>query len=568
MLAHYLGLGARRTEESGESLWPVSLEERVQGLISRINYGDEETAIQASRSLLSMGPGILPIVFARLLSLEHNPRALSPRCQLALEEILGDFGLRTYLLLALEMGSVHRASPVSPAILRVLTAIGPHTVTEMSRVPALDPAGAVAPLMWRFGAPGCAHLQEVLSSRAEDIPDGLISATLPTLADDAELFSGMVARCEGDGLLKLIQGLAPWLYDRAVFEAIVEKGEDEAAAIALTEIAVRTCKDPGGRQGALMALVKQSAGAGAPSREVVTSLLGALPLEALMGADDESLLTDLLGEKEASGLRTFFDGWQSDDDRRIVERALVLVDDPALKRVGVRVLGACMDDPRAVERLVSLAGDPAEPCGTLALLALARAGLGPLEALMAARVRGAWDRGSEVLSLRFAAALAAQEVQGILLRLLRAESQRVASLAARLLAPLDPPLESLFKALGRHRHSAIEPSIAPLIWARWPEVRGWLALGLASEDREVCQAAVDMAGVLGEPRFGEPLLKLMERDEDFVEPALNALELIGAEAAPLLRRFSEQRPELARSFDAGRRLKLMETMASKVKPRE
>ena len=193
----------------------------------------------------------------------------------------------------------------------------------------------------------------------------------------------------------------------------------------------------------------------------------------------------------------------------------------------------------------------------MALAALVRAGERDTEAAFAARVRAAELTLAERVHLHCVVALRPSESVPLLLRLLRTESPRTAALVARLLAHADFPVRSVLKALGRHRYSPIEATIAPLIWARWADMEAQVIECLSSDDREVVVAAVDLLGGLGSPdclpALGSRLL--VEREEP--EPILNALELHGAPAASYLREFAAADPEFARSIGVLRRRDLL-----------
>ncbi len=570
ILALAITLGPAPDEPEAEPAPPLN--DRVEALIARVNGGDDEP--EAVRRLMSMGHGVLTPIAERLARLEDNPQALSPHAQLVLEAILIDYGLLTWIHTAPTLTLTHRASLVFPATLRVLSGLGPHLLPEIARTP--PPSAILVPVLWRLAldVDGLASLGELLSSAdplAAPALDALALDALPALVSTPGSLDELLAACDDVGRRRLVDALSPWIGAHDAFDGLREGdfGPALLEAAALRRCAAAPAQErPRILQDALsMALSAPWRGeGGALERGLLIAAPAACALAALQSAPPDA------AERHAQALRLVEDlkpdpCEESAAARRLrVERALQWVEDPTSRRAGIMALGDLTDDPRSVERLVRIAADPADPCGASALVVLARCGQGPVEALLSARARSAALTDEERIHLRLAVALNPEAFGELLARLLRAESLRVASLAAQLAAPLSLTLTQILKALGRPRRAAIEEAVAPLLWARWAEVADALPEALSSDDREVCRAAIWIAAVLGDPACAEPLVLLIERDHDLLEPALNALEIIGPASIAPLSRFSRRHPEQARALAIGRRLKILEALAPPADP--
>ena len=523
MLAVYLNSGATggdADDDEEEVAARPSYRERVERHIRLLNYGDDRAAADATRQLLSMGPSILPILLDQLLKLEHHPHALSPRSQILIETLLGDFGLQTYLQTAEALRGVHRASPAFPAVLRVLEGLGPHVVVELCRGAPPNIYGVCAPLVHRLGA-GCSQqLVELLAADADEVPVEIIPAFLPLWAENPEILREAWDSLKPGPRGHLTDAIIAWdlpaLHDLRI--AALQGGN-------LNAVPVLAALDP--------------------SVDALRALVLDLGDRAPQLARQLAMLLDASAGPAA--------------DRGAVDEVLPLIDstDPVVRRRGLAALLHAGDDPRALERLRLMAADPSDALGGVALVALARSGEPDIEAAFAARVRAAELSVEERVHLHCTGALRPAETIPLLLRLLRTESPRTATLVAQLLAHREYPVRSVLKALGRHRYSPIESAIAPLVWARWPQIEGEVIDCLGSDDREVAVAAVDLLGGLGSraclPALGARLLG--ERDEP--EPILNALELHGPAAATHLREFAAADPEFARTIGVLRRRDLL-----------
>jgi hypothetical protein len=525
MFAVYLNGGAGggdADEDEHEALPRPTYRERVERHIRLLNYGDDRAAADATRQLLSMGPSILPILLDQLLRLELHPQALSPRSQILIEELLGDFGLQTYLQTAEAVRGVHRASPAFPAVLRVLEGLGPHVVVELCRGVPPDFYGVCAPLILRLG-PGCdQQLFELLEASPDEVPAEIVPTFLPLWACEPSLLRNTWDRLSPERRERLTDVVISWnLPD------LDDLRREALAGGAVDALPVLAARDPSPE--GLRRLVEES-------RHLAPGV-----------AEQLELLLDAHAQGPSPG------------DRGAIEESLPLIDstDLVVRTRGLAGLLTALDDPRAIERLRLLAADPSDTLGGAALAALARGGEPDIEAAFAARVRSAELSLLERVHLHCVAAMRPTQSVPLLVRLLRTESPRTAALVARLLAHSDYPIRSVLKALGRHRYSPIEATIAPLIWARWPTVEAEVTECLDSDDREVAIAAVDLLGGLGSgdclPALGRRLLA--EREEP--EPILNALELHGPPAATHLREFAALDPEFARTVGALRRRDLL-----------
>ena len=429
----------------------------------------------------------------------------------------------------------------------------------------LDPSWDVTSLVLRFGERADERLLEVVTSGGGKEVEHLLNAILILVGRKPRLLAEMVEGCDPEMERRLLSLVLPWCCARTVCESALNN--QVTADVGLVELAVSSLGSGGGVR-ELSRILKVALEVGHCSADLLQAASAGIPLTDVETRLDEDLMVAVWGPEVFGRVRSLLGRLKDEDRRAVVEEALCLDAVPGMGSAAISVLSVCLDDPRAAERLVSMAGDPDDPLGAHALLALAISGFGPLDSLMAARVRGAEASQVEVLQLRLAAVWASSQTTDVLVRLLRAESPRVASLAAILVAPLKPPLESVAKAMGRHRNSSIERSISPLIWSRWREFQGWLPKGLSSNDREVCLVCVDLAAVKGDYCLGEELLAVLERDQEFLEPVLNALEKSGPLVAPTLRRFVQNRPDLARAFAVGRRLKIIEELEGRLEAHE
>lgn len=520
MLAVYLnGGGGGSTDANGEDEAPVrpTYRERVERHIRLLNYGDDRAAKDATRQLLSMGPSILPVLLDQLLKLEHHPHALAPRSQILIEQLLGDFGLQTYLQTADALRGVHRASPAFPAVLRVLEGLGPHVVVEICRGVPPDVYGVCAPLVHRLGPACSVQLDELLETNPDDVPVEIIPAFLALWSEQPELLLDTWDQLPPYGREILARTVLCWDLPNLdpLREAMIASGDHDLLPVVA------------GRSPDLDAL-----------RERV-------------GDQDTELVAQL--EMLSAACRA------DPSDRTPIEEALPLLDspDPVVRRRGLAVLLQWRDDPRGSERLRSMAADPSDALGGVALAALARAQEPDIETAYAARVRAAELSIAERLHLHCVTALRAPECVPLLLRLLRTESPRTAALVAQLLAPTQYPVRSVLKALGRHRYSPIEAAIAPLVWARWPAIEPDIIECLVSDDREVVIAAVDLLGGLGSAACLPALGRRLRDAADEPGPVLNALELHGPPAATHLREFAAANPELAKTVGVLRRRDLL-----------
>jgi len=543
--------------EEGRALPVPSTEARIERYIGLLNYGDDATAAEAIRHILSMGPSALPILLKQINRLEHRTAALSPRCQLRLEELLTAFGLVTYLECGEMMRYIHRASPVFPSMVRVVSGIGPNLVVEIVRNPILDAFAVVAPLLRRMGPRVEGPLGELLAVKAGQIPEELLLAAIPVFVEHPSILTALLGGASAQAEVRLVEvlsawGLAPMLehfhsgrgldnpstLERAVLELTVQAfsrlcAGDEASVQSLVDLA------------RLLPVVEQE-----EEPPAVFAVLAALPwAQMLEVAAELGLGGDDVPGKSASEA----------DSRRYVEDALAAVDSdqPWRRRLGVRALGQVPHDPRAVERLIALARDSTCTVGSLALVELVRHERGPLDDLLAARVRAAELTDREVFYLRLAVMHRPDHFLALLGRLLRADSVRVVSVAAVLLASIEPPLPLILKALGRHRYSPMEMTIAPLFFRQWVRYRGELAGALLSEDREVRQGAVDLLGGFGGPEHVPAILARVVVESDMVDSLLNAVELIGPDGAAGLAAFVAESPEVARNYSLERRLSLL-----------
>ncbi|MEL6179375.1 MAG: HEAT repeat domain-containing protein [Myxococcota bacterium] len=548
---------------------PAGLEARVERFIGLLNYGDEQTATNAMRHLLSMGPSILPILFSHLSRLEQHPGGLAPRCQLMIEQVLIDFGLQTYLQCGDAIRSVHRASPVYPALQRVLVGIGPNLLIELIRGPMLDPLVGMAPLFHRLGEPIEHPLGELLDNRVEAIPAAFLQATIPVFTAHPELLARLYVASSPAARQRLLTVLAPWtpelvqtIHPRSPPPVAPQEPTEVERSLAETALAERllhslnspTDLDIQVRHG--LALTEES------SHKQALLAAVALPpnvmlqaLEEHPGALEPDLHTHLQALLDPAG-----------EPREQVEQALSMMDEPAAywtTWVGMVGLGARLGDPRAEARLLHMAEDPSQPLGGLALMLLTMRPPEGLGDVLARRVRSARTHPLEPFQLRLACVKAPEQFEAILVRLLRADAARVVSCAALLLAPLRPPIDKLLKALGRHRGSPLEAQVAPLLWSQWPTCRAAVLRALKDSDREVREAAVTVLGALGSPEDVPALLDGLGPASESVEARLNAVEMLGPSGLGLLQECMERDLEFAKSFTLGRRLHVLRLLAQK-----
>ena len=535
MFGAYTALGAPPSSEDDDD--PVlpgpTLRDRVETVIRLLNYGDEGAAQEAMRQLLSMGSCVLPVLLDQLRRIEHHPGALSPRCQLLIEELLVDFGLQTYLQTADSLPGVHRASPVLPAITRVLARIGPHLLIELTRGTVQDPVGLAAPLMWRWGQDALGPLRELLLAKPAGVSDGLLRAILPVLARYPDALTDLLASLDTPGRDRLVKGIGHWplpgLPD--IVDEVMDSAQTSPMVVSIA------CRHPSQFRDAVL-------------RRLVDSLN---PVDPAL-AQTICAILDIGTPREEGDIHQV---------RASVEGALRTIDDPGGDRLGaLKILAWHTSDPRAFERVVGLAGDSMDPLGGIALVRIAQLPGSPLEPCLMARLRSAELTLSEQCCLQYALATCADEVGGLLQRLLRTESPRVVPLVARLLTPHAPTTEGILKALGRHRYSPVESEIASLLWARWPQVEAEVVACVASTDREVALAAIEMLGSLGASQCTAPLLARPMADAEVLEPVMNAVELLGPDALPHLEEFIEAHPELSWMSTIERRRAMLAAQAT------
>ncbi len=564
LLVHHFGPPARSNQdESPDDNTRDALQRRVERLVNQLAYGDR--AQDAAARLLSMGPGILPLLLAHLRRLEQDRDALSPRAQRAVERLMADFGLQAYLHSAEHIASIHRSSPAFPAIVRVLMDVGPLLVGQLMRRSPCPDSNVLVPLFHRFGAQTVPGLLDLLREDPNAIPDDLLHAALPLFAAEPALLDGLMVQCADAPRRRLAMATMPWPLPnrRALITAALDDPDPELAAAAMVERAVALVASHPHQDDALhkalialarSALAKESPRLRHQAHLMLAVLEPAVVLEAL-GAEFE----DAAAATEAQIVARLI--LRDDPDpRRAVEDALEMIEgrDPLARRASVRALGAFRGDPRAQERLVALAQDLHDPLGALALVTLARAGLGPLEDLLALRVRAANRDAERLFFVRLAAAFSPAAVQQRLFRLLRTESIRAVRLAALLVAPLQCPTQDILKALGRHRYSPIGACVAPLLWACWPQRSDQVQAALTCEDREVRHAAIITIAALGDAHQGDALLGALEDDAELAEPILNAIEMLGAPMASRLSALARQKPEMEPELGLGRRTQLLE----------
>jgi hypothetical protein len=520
MLAAYINAPPFGDDDSEDDDRPAkpSYRNRVERHIRLLNYGDERTAADTTRQLLSMGPGILPVLLQQLLRLDQHPQSLSPSSQLLIEELLGDFGLQTYLQTADAVRSVHRASPAFPAVLRVLHGLGPHLVVELCRGTPPDIYGVCAPLIHRLGA-GCnQQLVTLLTHDPARVPGEIVSAFIPLWAAEPDALLSVWGQVSPEARARIAPHVLAWNLpgaDRVRREAL-EAGIIDAIPATIA------------RQSSLRELIEL----GGQIRRLAPDL--AAQLAVLTAAQEGTAVGD-------------------------VELAFPLLDSPDsdARMRGTEGLLADLGDPRAVERLRLMAANPTDALGGLALNALASTSEIDLDAAFVARLRGAELTVAERAHLHLFVALRRPESIPLLLRLLRTDSPRTAVLVSELLSPFEIPIHLVLKALGRHRYSPIESSVAPLIWSRFPLAEAEVVECLSSDDREISSAAVDLLGGLGSPDCIPALGQRLRDANDQSGPILNALELLGPPAADKLREFSAENPELSQSLGVLRRRDLL-----------
>ena len=103
-----------------------------------------QTRASAERVLLSRGPSKIPWLLDQLSRIDLDPPELTPRQQIAIEELLRSFGLRTWQQMHRRIKLILRSAPLYPATLRILEGLMPHLLTTMARQ---HQAPAVALLM-------------------------------------------------------------------------------------------------------------------------------------------------------------------------------------------------------------------------------------------------------------------------------------------------------------------------------------------------------------------------------------------------------------------------------------
>lgn len=559
------------TDSSPELQDPASLSGLQDGLNARIDAqlalldpDDPALGDAVARRLLSMGPGVIPLLLDRLKLLEGDPAALSADAQHLIEEVLKGFGLQTWIAMASLIRDVHRASPMYPALIRVLAGLGPQTLADIaSATHPPDPAAVLVPVLSRLAPQLASTLLHLQDGPHDASHDDFFLACLPVFAADPSLFERALAQASPPTRRRLLSVAAAWPLpqQRAIVTAALDEDDAATVAWALQERAVQILASADGFPGAqpsLLSLFRRGRLVGFDADEVAWRILLTIdPRDAFLDASDESahsLLQDLKSFLE------HFDEVPRDG----VEAALAELDGEGTERAlaAVWALGAMLDDPRAVERLVDLARTSRGALGALALVTLARVGLGPLEALIAARVRMAGSvAGASRLWLRLAVAATGEPLTEGLLRLLRVESSGTASTAALLLAPLTPSPIGVLKAIGRHRYAPIESHVAPLIWARWPLCGDQVEAALSHPDREIAQAALIMIGTLGDPHQGDALIDLLEKRPELAELTLNTLEMLGPAVVNALERLAERDPVLARTYHLPRRVALLKAMS-------
>lgn len=241
-----------------------------------------------------------------------------------------------------------------------------------------------------------------------------------------------------------------------------------------------------------------------------------------------------------------------------------LVADEVATEALVLQLAHHLDDPRVHERFIRLV-EALTPHASLALRELARSGVHTLQPLVNRLLRAPSARAVDIVHLRSTLALRPEPTVQALSMALRSETPRVVLRAVEVLVsqPVSEHLLDFLKALGRHRYSPLEASLATPILADWSDATvDTVVEATRHEDREVQLSAVELLGFYGDARHVNPLLELWGRYHYLDDVILNAVELLGVAAIPALRRRTEALANPDAPYVLERRLELLELLAA------
>lgn len=195
-------------------------------------------------------------------------------------------------------------------------------------------------------------------------------------------------------------------------------------------------------------------------------------------------------------------------------------------------LATRLDDPRVQERFIRHAQSD-HGGGALAFRELARNQVQGLQPLLNHLLQSPALSPADMLHLKAAVSLWPEPCLQALSMALRSETPRMVTRASEVLAtlPLEQHLRIFLKAFGRHRYSPLEPYLAAPILCRWQSLEPHVIEALEDSDREVQVAAIELLGFYGNAEHVSVLMAQWGRVQHLDDVLLNAVELIGPEAA-------------------------------------
>lgn len=538
---------------------PEPSRHRVAELCRELS-GDARRDRPLQNRILSLGPGIVPLLVEEHATLLRHPGRLQPAVLARFEETISDFGLAAVPVVAAHLARVSPTSPVALSLLRVLARLGPGGAAPTLRAGLASPQLAAYLPRWRL--PGTTRnvggvLTQVLrdrpaETRAEDLDAlaGLLAAHPGVLAELWRRFAADEA-----GRRTLIDFQIAWLPlaqpESAALGLADASPVVRLAAVRLADLIhepsltaplvarAATDPDPTVRVAAVRAL-----GHGA-APELVQVLRGA--------ADDPDARVALTARQalrlaapglalpppvDAEGTR---DGLAllAASDAADVDALLAGLDaaSPDTRRLAAELLGEhAGTDPRAKERLFRATEGRDLPLAAMAALALARFGEPEAPELLARQVREL--AAPDVLHLMQETAQVLGPAAAVpLARRLRSDaSTRVETLLAVMRAvPYETAVPPLLRALEATRATRAEGQIAATLAVGGPEVRAALDAGLQQPGRGLLTPALAWLAAYATPEDLPVLMDLLDRHPPLRGIVLGLIEAQGEPAREALR---------------------------------
>lgn len=516
---------------------------KVEREVRRLASPDPDEVREASNRLLSLGPGVIPALCARLRAGDDAEDAGDdPRNHQALvEDLVASFGLHAATPLARSLRRVVFPSPMVGAAIRIILRVGS---------PAIDP------LVAALGPENVAGLGLVLH-RCHGVPEPHVLRALGKLDPEhahrvLQVFSGSLERHPGP-VIGLFDGGSAQL--RRSMVAFFGGWPSPLAA----EILVRATDDPhpelriAGARGIGLLVAE----APAPLRAAIDDQVPAVRRAALMacgalsaeglryGQVDEALRARMVSGSDAerfeaaaalisSGAELSHSGAVTDVLDELAPPDALDDDDPDRRLWAGRALAlrASTEVP-ARERSILLAEGDDAIARAAACAGLVACDLRDLPALLGRAVSRCEGDPIEHFHLRLAAQRLGADALPPLLLLVRTARPAVALLAAELAASTGKAaaLEGLLRSLPHRRGDAVGMVIRSHC-AAFGEIALDTAAGLLTAEVGIIPTAIcEFLLQYGDPeRHSGALIEALGRTEAHRAPALAALECFAATA--------------------------------------